>query len=83
MATLDDLSRNSKVVVYNANTKLESASVSNNTQGVKLENATFIKMTTDTPANDKQGTIAFNETDGKLYIATDFNTYVTFTKDSE
>lgn len=81
MATLDDLTRNSKVVVYNANTKLESASVSNNTQGVKLEDATFIKIVDTQPSGDRKGTIKFNTDDGKLYIAKDFNDYETFTKD--
>jgi len=82
MATLDDVSRNSKVVVYNPDTKLESASVSNNTQGVKLENATFIKMVTGVPSGDKQGTVVYSTDQNKLYIATAFDTYVTFTKDA-
>lgn len=81
MATLDDVSRNSKVVVYNADTKLESASVSNNTQGVKLENATFIKMVTGQPSGDKQGTVVYSTDENKLFIATALNTYVSFTKD--
>jgi len=81
MATLDDVSRNSKVVVYNPDTKLESASVSNNTQGVKLENATFIKVVTGVPSGDKQGTIVYSSDQNKLYIAEALNTYVSFTKD--
>ncbi len=80
---LETLNKDSKIAVYNSDVDLAAKGVIKNHQGVAAASLNFIKVQAENPTAAKAGEVIMATDEGKLFVATADNTFVTFTKDAQ